>query len=169
MWLEAVLYLLSHAGRWVSAQELGDHVYRGVYSPSAPYVLVHRARMAGVKIESGPFGYRIGRSDRPLCERCGRLLVEYPQERVCYSCVGTSFVDLEVGRADSSGARSGQHWTADEIQFVIEHDSTMSLEELGLALGRTASAVRGLRASLGLRRKPYVRWLPQKTKTGEVG
>ncbi len=158
-WVEVVAYLVSHAGRWVPASELGDFVYQGVCSKRAPHVLVHRARRAGVRIESSAFGYRVGREERRACPECGALVVVYGDgERVCYGCVGTEFAELEVGRAAyREGSRQGKAWTPEEIAFVLEHDAVMGLEEMGRRLDRSASAVRGLRAQLGLARKSYVR------------
>lgn len=158
VWVDAVTYLVSHAGRWVTASELGDYIYRGACSARAPHVLIHRARRAGVRIESGAFGYRVGRDLGSICASCGGLLVRYEGESVCYGCVGSDYADLEVGRAPyREGSRQGKPWTREEIAFVLEHDASMSLEEMGRRLDRSASAVRGLRAHLGLQRKPYVR------------
>lgn len=157
-WTTAVEYLVSHAGRWIPAAELGDYVYRGACSRAAPHVLIRRARAAGVRIESSAFGYRVGRIDRPVCRTCGGLVIDYGDDLVCYGCIGTEYADLDVGRAPyREGSRQGRRWTAEEIQFVLDNDSSMGLEELGQRLDRTASAVRGLRATLGLSRKTYVR------------
>lgn len=161
VWAQAVLYLARRAGYWVSSWELGDHVYgAGCYSRHAPHELVRRARRAGVPIESNrALGYRLGRDRSLICSSCGSLRVRYADgEVVCYGCVGTEYVDLEVGRAPyREGSRQGKPWTEEEKRFVLENDALMGLEELGRRLDRSASAVRGLRAQLGLPRKPYVR------------
>lgn len=158
-WVEAVALLVNRGGRWVTGSELGDSLYGSVCSPRAGHVLVLRARRAGVRIESSAFGYRIGREERATCPACGEWMVVYADgERVCYGCVGTEFADLDVGRAAyREGSRQGKPWTAEEIQFVLENDARMSLEEMGRELDRSASAVRGLRAQLGLARKRHVR------------
>jgi hypothetical protein len=122
-------------------------------------MLIYRARRAGVRIESSAFGYRVGREERCACPECGALVVVYGDgERVCYGCVGTEYAELEVGRAAyREGSRQGKAWSPEEIAFVLEHDAVMGLEEMGRRLDRSASAVRGLRAQLGLARKAYVR------------
>lgn len=154
-----VEYLVEHAGRWVPGSELADVVYGGVCADSAPRVLVARARARGYRIESTRAGYRVGRPEAAgaRCPKCARLRVRYEGEWVCYGCPSTAVVDLEVGRAGPvAGTQQGQRWRREEERFVWEHRAVMSYEELGEALDRSASGVRGL---FGLRGwdKPYVR------------
>lgn len=57
---------------------------------------------------------------------------------------------------DSNHPEAGQPWTLEEEAFVRAHLEDMNLDELGDALDRTASAVRGYLAVNGIK-KPYVR------------
>lgn len=158
-WTQAVEYLVSHAGRWVSGFEIGDHVYRGQHSPKAPGQLIYRARKAGIPIESSPYGYRIGRQHRLTCRQCGALMVRYPDgEMVCYSCVGSQYIHLEFGRTPyAEGTRQRAPWSEEDRAFVLTHQSDMSLAELGAAISRTPAAVRGFLKQHSRTRKPYVR------------
>ena len=154
-------YLAGHAGRRVSEQELRDHLFGGICSSAAVRELITRVRrkLGRNFIENDEGGYFISsqRAD-DLCSRCKRPTVRYEDERVCYACVGTAFVELAVGRTPpQEGTRQGQSWSEEERQFVLENDERLSLEEMGEALNRSASAVRGFRATLGLPRKAYVR------------
>lgn len=159
--LELVRYLVGHSGRQVGEQELRDHLFNGICSEGAVRILIYRVRLklGRTFIESDEGGYCIGTHRvQDLCARCRRPMVRYEDELVCYACVGTAFVDLEVGRtAPQEGTRQGQSWSEEERQFVLENDERLSLEEMGEALNRSASAVRGFRATLGLPRKAYVR------------
>ena len=156
----AFSYLLSHRGRWVPGWELADRVYRGACSRQAVSVIIYRARRRlGVPIESGPFGYRVGRAVAVQlpCPQCGAQRVRYEEEWVCYGCPGTSVVDMEVGRTVyEPGSRQGKSWTKEEIEFVRSNPG-LSFGDMARELLRTESSVRAVWASLGLGRKPYAR------------
>lgn len=158
-WTSAVDYLVSHAGRWVPSVEIGDYVYSGACARTTPHILIQRAKRAGIPIESSELGYRIGRDTTLRCPSCGLLRVRYPDgELVCYGCVGTDFVDLEVGRAAyDPTTRQGRAWTEEEHAFVRDNRDTMSNAELALALNRTESGVRGQSTAMGLGRKAYIK------------
>ena len=158
-WETAVEYLVSHAGRWVPSVEIGDFVYGGIYSTNAPHVLIHRARRAGVPIESSELGYRIGRDNSLACPSCGSLRVRYPDgELVCYACVGTEFVDLEVGRAPyDPRTKQGKAWTQEELDYIRDQRDTKSNAEIARDLNRTESGVRGQSTAMRLPRKAYRR------------
>mgnify|MGYP001174153113 FL=1 len=165
-------YLASHAGRFVPSQELREAVFGEYSSPTRPLEVVLRIRrkLGASVIESAPgFGYRVSNARAcglaRRCPRCGRGIVEYRSEGwVCFGCgaqgerAAIEVAELEVGRAAyRGGSRQGEPWTEEERRFVLENDARMGLEEMGRQLDRTASAVRGLRAQLGLPRKAYVR------------
>lgn len=61
------------------------------------------------------------------------------------------------GDAVVDRVQGGKPWSEEERRFVLENDARMTHAEIGAALQRRASAVRGLRAKLGLPRKAYVR------------
>ena len=157
-----VEYLAGHAGRAVADWELKDFLYQGLCSE--PLVRVHirniRRKLGRAFIEvcdSG--GYRLS-SQRAaalsrVCSRCGKPVVEYAGEFVCYGCPSTQHADLEVGRAEGPGERSGSAWTDEESEFAVAHAEDMTFEEIGDLLQRSESAVRGRYAQLGLA-KPYV-------------
>lgn len=154
----AALYLVSHRGRWVPAWELADHLYGGHCGRSTVRMLVLRLRRRGLEVESGPFGYRVGRSAVRECDRCGGRMVRYEDEWVCYGCPGTGVVDLEVGRSPAVGERGGREWTEEDRARLREMWLLpMKQDAIGEVLGRSASAVRAEAATLGLGRKPYVR------------
>lgn len=140
-WATAVDYLLSHAGRWVPSVEIADFVYSGACARHAPHMLIARAKRAGVPIESSVLGYRIGRNLSLACPDCGMLRVRYPDgELVCYGCVGTEFVDLEVGRTPyDPTTRQGKAWTQQELQFIRDNRNHMSNVAMAEVLNRTES------------------------------
>src|SRR5690606_37672557 len=143
----------------VPMSELSDAVYGGLCDRTAPAQLVRRARRLGFSIDSGPMGYRVGRSAsrEAGCPRCGRLRVRYGREWVCYGCPSTSVVDLEVGRAGyEEGSQQGKAWKEAEVEFAWLHRGVMGYEELGEALDRSPNGVRGLFNTRGWA-KPYVR------------
>lgn len=144
-WSIAVDYLLNHAGRWVPSVEISDVVYGGACVRHAPHMLMQRARRAGIPIESSEMGYRIGRDNSLACPDCGLLRVRYPDgELVCYGCVGTEFVDLEVGRTPyDPSTRQGKAWTDEELRYIRDHRDTKSNAEIARHLDRTESGVRG--------------------------
>lgn len=158
-WTAAIDYLLSHAGRWVPSVEIADHVYSGTCNRSAPHVLMHRAKRAGIPIEASLMGYRIGRNNSLACPDCGALRVRYPDgELVCYGCVGTEFVDLEVGRTPyDPNTNQGKAWTDKELQFIRDNRDTMSNVAMAEALNRTESGVRGQATRMALGRKRYMK------------
>lgn len=160
VWASAVEYLVSHSGRWVTGWEIGDFVYKGICSPRAPHMLIRRARRAGIPIESSELGYRIGRNKELTCPSCGALRVLYPDELICYSCVGTEFADLEVGRSQGEGERSGKAWTPSEEAFVRANKDRMSHREMGELLQRSEAAVRGYTRTRGLDKR-YVLTKPR--------
>lgn len=164
-------YLASHAGRFVPSSELRDALFGGIASASAPMELVMRIRrkLGPAVIESAVgFGYRISNARAcglaRRCPRCGRGLVDYGADGwVCFGCGAQGEraspeppVDLEVGRAPGPGMRSGAPWTEDERRFVMAHLEDLSLEQIGAALDRSESAVRGMLDGLGVRKR-YVR------------
>lgn len=158
VWFDAVLYLARRSGQWVASVELGDAVYgEGLYSRHAPHNLVARARKAGVPIESNKaLGYRIGRDRSRLCGRCGSMKVRYEGEEVCYGCVGTEFVDLEVGRAEyDASSRQGKGWEAWEEALLRRLWPELSQAEIGARLQRSEASVRGRGKELQLGKKPY--------------
>lgn len=159
VWASAVEYLASHSGRWVTGMEIGDFVYKGICSPRAPHALMRRARQAGIPIESSYLGYRIGRDNSLACPTCGSLRVRYPDgELVCYGCVGTEFVDLEVGRAPyDPSTKQGKAWTPSELDYIREHRDHKSNAEIARDLNRTESGVRGQSTAMRLPRKAYRR------------
>ena len=159
VWTVAVDYLLSHAGRWVPSVEIADHVYAGACARHAHHMLVKRAKQAGIPIESSVLGYRIGRNNTLACPDCGALRVRYPDgELVCYGCVGTEFVDLEVGRTPyDPNTRQGKAWTEADLQYIRDNRATMSNEAMARALNRTESGVRGQSTAMGLGRKAYIK------------
>lgn len=159
IWVDAVAYLAKRQG-WVSAWELADHVYGGHCTRQAPHMLIRRARLAGVPIESNrALGYRLGRSADLVCGSCGSLMVKYEaDEPVCYGCVGTAYIDLEVGRAiDATATQQGKAWSEEENEQLRELWPEVSQEEIAARLSRTASSVRAQGHLLGLGRKPYRR------------
>ena len=159
-WAIAVDYLLSHAGRWVPSSEISDHIYSGACADASPRVLIHRARRAGIPIESSEMGYRIGRNTSLACPSCGALRVQYPGELVCYGCVGTQFAELEVGRASGEGERSGKPWTPEEEAFVRANQHRMSQAQMGELLQRSEPSVRGYMRTRGLEKR-YVLTQPR--------
>lgn len=154
-WEQAVDYLASHAPRWIPGWELRDAVYGPYASESAVAGLVRQARRF-FPIESGRLGYRIWRQDlsASYCPKCGRRRVKYDDEWVCYGCPGTAAVDLEVGRTPyAEGSRGGKHWTEAEIQLAVALNATHTYDEIGDAVDRSGSAVRGLYNSLGIEKR----------------
>ncbi len=167
-------YLRTHRGRIVPGWELREAVLGAFSTADAERVWVWRVRRklaAGVIVTVPGMGYRFGLGPvveaMPRCPRCSQAISRYDDEWVCYGCGARgerkrleAAVDLEVGRASyAEGSRSGQVWTDEERAFVLRHVEDMTLEEIGSALPegpRTESAVRGLLAGLGVRKR-YVR------------
>lgn len=150
-----VRYLAGHAGRFVEEWELRDHLYGGACGASVIREMVRRirAKLGRAFIETGELGgYRLTAQRavalERVCARCGRPVVQYEDEWVCYGCPSTQYSELDVGRAEGPGERSGTAWTEDEDSFLIDHLDHMSLEQLGTALNRSESAVRGEAAIL---------------------
>lgn len=88
-------YLAEHAGRYVSAEELGDAVLGPYRSDAAVRVGVARLReKLGADAVEGAhgFGYRLTESRSAAlwrrCERCGRPAVNYGPEWTCFACEG---------------------------------------------------------------------------------
>ena len=88
-------YLAEHAGRYVSAEELGDAVLGPYRSDAAVRVGVARLReKLGADAVEGAhgFGYRLTASRAAAlwrrCERCGRPAVNYGPEWTCFACEG---------------------------------------------------------------------------------
>ena len=165
MEVRLVRYLEGHAGRFVAQWELRDALYGGMGDHAAVRRLVSRvrAKMGAGFIERGEMGgYRLS-SQRAaelerVCRRCARPVVAYEGEFVCYGCPSTQYAELEVGRADGPGERSGKAWTDEERVFALEHNGDMSFEEIGAALQRSEASVRGEYQKMGLRKR-YVRGL----------
>lgn len=165
--MQTISYLRSHAGAFVPASELAEAIWGDDADEALSYRIVQRVRqkLGPTYIESSAFGYRLTYSRAAtvamVCSNCGAEAVNYSSEWVCYGCTGTQNVDLEVGRAAyAEGTNSGKPWTRAEREFVLAHLADMSLEELGDAVNRTESAVRGFLAQEGIK-KPYVRTRPR--------
>ena len=158
---QAITYLRSHAGSYVPSGELADFIWGDGSNPRLASRLIQlvRAKMGTNYVESSPFGYRLTNSRAAnvamVCSRCGAAVVSYEGEFVCYGCPSTQHADLEVGRAEGPGERSGSAWTDEESEFAVAHAGDMTFEEIGDLLQRSESAVRGRYAQLGLA-KPYV-------------
>ena len=163
MELKLVEYLDGHAGRAVFDWEMKDYLYQGLCSE--PLVRVHiwniRRKLGRAFIEvCETGGYRLS-SQRSaqlarVCAKCGKPVVRYEEEFVCYGCPSTQFADLDVGRADGPGERSGAAWTEDETAFAVAHAADMTYEEIGAEVRRSGSSVRGRFAQLGIAKR-YVR------------
>lgn len=173
--LQVLTYLAGHAGRFVSGDELGDAVFGPFRGRGVERVVVCRLRRklgAAFIEQSHGLGYRLG-SQRSAalsreCGRCRRPVVDYGEFWTCYACGATGegprpldvAVDLGVGRSAGPGSRSGAPWTDEEREFVLAHLEDMSLEQLGAALERSESAVRGFLDGLGVKKR-YVRAVPR--------
>lgn len=176
-------YLCGHAGRFVSGWELADAVYGGVGGEAAVRmgVMRLRGRLGDRAIEAvRGLGYRVPASRAAelerVCANCLRPVADYEDVEVCFGC-GRTFAkplpfegagDIDVGRAPyKPGSRSGQAWTEGEKEFVRSHMDSLTLEEMGSKLNRSASSVRGLirvwREAGELEgRKGYVRRQPRR-------
>lgn len=155
-----VQYLDGHAGRAVFDWELKDFLYQGICSE--PLVRVHilniRRKLGRSFIElCETGGYRLSSQRSAMlarvCTRCGKPVVQYEEEFVCYGCPSTQFADLDVGRASGPGERSGAAWTEEERAYAVAHAEDMTFEEIGAQLQRSESAVRGLYAQMGLTKR----------------
>lgn len=163
MEVRLVRYLEGHAGRYVDGWELKDHLYGGIASDAAIRFLVNRVRFKLGKhvIETGDFGgYRINHGqamelDR-VCVHCRKPVVRYQDEWVCYGCPSTQAADLDVGRSPAHGMNGGKQWNETERAFAIAHAQDMSHAEIGEALQRSESSVRGELTKLGIKKR-YVR------------
>ena len=157
-WEAAVNYLLRTPGRWVSSEELGHFLYQGACSRFSPGQAVLRARRRGFSIDSGQFGYRIGRAVRneAQCPECSALRCLDGDEWVCYGCVGTEFVDLDLERPGyDPDSRQGKGWTEEENAELRRLWPRMSQAEIGELLQRSEGSVRAQGHALGLGKKPY--------------
>lgn len=167
---ELVTELLLRDGRVVPSVTLAKRLFLDVEAVAQVRVLVRRTRKklgGSVAIESTGFGYRIPGRFRPVvptcCTNCGSPVQWDARDWWCEDCGKAGEVPrLEVAehgvgrRGYEEGTRQGQPWTEAERAFVLAHLDDMNLNELGLALDRTPSAVRGFLAVNGLK-KPYVR------------
>lgn len=157
-WESAVNYLLRTPGRWVGGEELGHFLYNGTCEASAPRKAVQRARRQGFPIESGVFGYRIGRAVRndAQCPKCSTLRCLDGTEWVCYGCMGTEFVDLDLDRPGyDPNSRQGKEWSEEENAELRRLWSKMTQAEIGELLQRSECSVRAQGHALGLGKKPY--------------
>lgn len=165
-----VTALLLRDGRWVPAHVLAAEVFGHRSDGRLVKQAVHRARAklgrSVIESEWGA-GYRIpGRYRRDIptvCARCGSPVAFEGRHWSCGDCGRAGEVprlnvlDHGVGRRSyDEGTRQGEAWSESERQFVVDHLDDMNLDELGEALERTASAVRGFLAVNGIK-KPYVR------------
>lgn len=161
--------LLLRDGRTVPTVTLARRLFQDEGAVSLVRMLVSRTRskLGGSVIENNWGGYRIPGRFRPVvpkcCNNCGSPVEFDAREWWCEDCgKGGELPRLEmpdrgVGRRGyAEGTKQGQPWSEEERAFVVEHLDDMNLEELGAALDRTASAVRGFLATNGLK-KPYVR------------
>lgn len=171
---QVLSYLAGHPDRFVSGDELIHALWGGLADPSVVRVNVGRlrAKLGDSFIETGPEGgYCVshGKSAGLLreCSRCRRPIPEFEREWVCYGCglrgrgPEPAIMPRELGlatgrRAYAEGTREGKAWTAEDEAFVAAHVDDMSDGEMGAAMGRTASAVRGYRAVNGIGKR-YVR------------
>lgn len=179
---ELVTLLLLRDGRWASSDALAV----AMFGPGAdvrlvqPIVCRARRKVGRAVIESAyGAGYRIPgrfRTEIPtVCSRCNAPVQFEGREWFCEDCGRSGelpkleAVDRGVGRRGyAAGTKQGKPWSEEERAFVVEHVDDMNLEELGEALDRTASAVRGFLATNNLR-KPYVRGKSKgERKKGEV-
>jgi 5-methylcytosine-specific restriction protein A len=157
-WESAVNYLLRTPGRWVSSEELAHFLYQGVCGTSAPRMAVQRARQRGFPIESGVFGYRIGRPVRndAQCPQCSTLRCLDAGEWICYGCMGTEFVDLDLDRPGyDPDSRQGKEWSEEENAELRRLWGKLTQAEIGELLLRSEGSVRAQGATLGLGKKPY--------------
>jgi hypothetical protein len=156
---QALTYLRSHAGAYIPAYEIAEFIWGAGTDPQNARVIISqlRAKLGSSFVDSCSFGYRLTHSRAALvamvCRTCGHVAVNYSEEWVCYGCVGTHAVDLEVGRAEGPGERSGQAWSEQETAFVAEHADDMSLDEMGEVLQRSGSSVRARLDQLGIEKK----------------
>lgn len=170
---ELVTELLLRDGRTVPAMTLAKRLFGDPTAEAQVRRLVRLARRklgGAVAIEATGFGYRIPGRFRPVvptcCANCGSPVQWDARDWWCEDCGrGGEIPRLEapergVGRRGyAEGTMQGQPWSEAERAFVLEHLDDMNLDELGAALDRTASAVRGFLAVNGIR-KPYVRKRP---------
>lgn len=163
-------YIRSHRPRVVPYDEINQAVFGQFSAAHAARVHVSRIRAKlgdGVIVTVHGFGVRYGLARvveaLPRCVGCGRAIAPYEDEWVCFGCGSSGrrraldAPDLDVGRAaPAAGSRCGKEWTSDEVAFVMEHKDAMSDEQMGAALNRSPSAVRGFRRTRGLGKKTYV-------------
>lgn len=167
---ELVTELLLRDGRTVPAVTLAKRLFQDTTALPQVRRLVRLARRklgGSVAIEATGFGYRIPGRFRPVvptcCTNCGSPVQWDARDWWCEDCGRGGEVprqeapDRGVGRRGyEEGTRQGLPWTEGEREFVLAHLDDMNLSELGAALDRTPSAVRGFLATNGIR-KPYVR------------
>lgn len=165
-----VTRLLLRDGRWVPSDLLAREMFGVGADACLVKALVSRARRKLGKsvIESAyGAGYRIPGRFRPeiptCCTRCGSPVEFEGREWTCTDCgrsgelPALEVIDRGVGRRGyEAGTRQGSAWSEEEKAFVLAHLDDMSLEELGEAVDRTGSAVRGFLATNHIK-KPYVR------------
>lgn len=172
---ELVTLLLLANGRTLSTELLGRQLFADHRALSQVRTLASRvnARMGSKLIENEWGGFAIpGRFRRRVphcCNRCNAPVQWDERQWWCEVCGADGELPkapvIEHGtgrRGYEAGTKQGQPWTEEERAFVLAHLEDMSLEELGEALDRTASAVRGYLATNFIRKK-YVR-----AKKGEV-
>lgn len=177
---DLVTELLLRDGRTAPAVTLAARLFQDTTALPQVRRLVRLARRklgGSVSIEATGFGYRIPGRFRPVvptcCTNCGSPVQWDSRDWWCEDCGrGGELPRLEVpdrgvGRKGyEAGTKQGQPWSAEEREFVLAHLDDMNLDELGEALDRTASAVRGFLATfrhedgrVGLK-KTYVRAKP---------
>lgn len=170
-------YIRSHRPRPVPCDELNEAVF-------GPYAVDNAARMtiSRIRRKLGPtvivtvhgFGVRFGMAKvveaNPRCPDCGRAIATYEDEWTCFACGSSGSrrqldrIDLDVGRAQGEGARSGKDWTPEEEQYVRDNWASQTHEQIGAVLGRSSRAIRGLAEMRGFKPKPYVLSKPRATK-----
>lgn len=166
---ELVTELLLRDGRAAPTASLAKRLFQDETAVVLVRQLVQRSRrkLGGSVIENTWGGYRIPGRFRPVvptcCARCGSPVEWDARDWWCADCgAGGEMPRLEVvshgvgRRGYAEGTRQGQPWSEEEREFVLAHLDDMNLNELGEALDRTPSAVRGFLAVNGLK-KPYVR------------
>ena len=166
---ELVTELLLRDGRAAPTAVLARRLFADEGAGALVRQLVRRARrkLGFAVIENTWGGYRIPGRFRPVaptcCARCGSPVEWDARDWWCEDCgAGGEVPRLEVvsrgvgRRGYAAGTRQGLPWTEAEREFVLAHLDDMNLNELGEAVDRTPSAVRGFLATAGLR-KPYVR------------
>lgn len=160
-------YIRSHRPRPVPCEEINEAIFGRYASPNCTrvYLTLLRKKLGPtVLITVHGFGVRFGMAKvveaNPRCPDCGRAIARYDDEWTCFGCGASGSrkqldrIDLDVGRSQGDGARSGKDWSEAEEAFLLANRALMSHEQIGTVLGRSTRAVRGHEQALGLGAKP---------------